>query len=73
MAYKCVKCGATTGSSTRPLNGTCNKGGGHRWVANNNQTSRRWRCSKCGATTSSQSHPTLGVCNKGGGHSWHLA
>jgi DNA-directed RNA polymerase subunit RPC12/RpoP len=72
MAYKCIKCGMTSGSQHRPINGSCGKGGGHRWVANNNRESRRWQCGKCGATQSSSSHPLVGRCPRGGGHTWHL-
>ena len=47
--YKCTKCGNTTWSSERPLNGTCSKGGGHTWWKRPaNAKSVRWRCVKCG-------------------------
>lgn len=72
MAYKCIKCGMGISSSTRPLNGNCSKGGGHRWVKNDNRTSRPWRCGKCGMGITSSSHPLVGRCSKGGGHQWHL-
>jgi len=40
--FKCVKCNQSYTGPSRPLIGSCSKGGGHRWVSDNNQTSRKW-------------------------------
>ena len=69
--YKCTKCGTTSLSSRRPLNGTCSKGGGHTWWKRPaNPKYVNWRCSKCGNNSLSSDHPLKGTCPKGGGHSW---
>ena len=68
--FKCIKCGNGMTTGSRPVAGTCSKGGSHRWVKDDNTVSRRWKCSKCGMVTSTSSHPLVGSCSKGGGHSW---
>ncbi|MBW5382311.1 hypothetical protein [Brachyspira pilosicoli] len=69
--YMCTKCGRVTVSTTRPLNGTCSKGGGHTWWKKPaNAKSVRWQCKKCGRTTVSINHPLKPGCSKGGMHSW---
>ena len=68
LRYKCIKCGTSQSSSSHPLIGTCNKGGGHEWIIDDGK-SKRYKCIKCG-TGQSGSHPLVGTCNKGGGHQW---
>lgn len=71
--FKCIKCGMGGSYASRPVIGTCSKGGGHRWVSDENRTPKRWKCSKCGRLTSGVSHPLVSSCSKGGGHSWRKA
>jgi ribosomal protein L37AE/L43A len=70
--WKCTKCGLVTSGINRPLTGVCNKGGGHRWTANNSNTPKLWYCAKCGVVTSAANRPNVGVCTKGGRHTWRV-
>jgi rubrerythrin len=70
--WRCTKCGMVTSGINKPLVGTCSKGGGHRWTANNSVTSKFWYCTKCGITTTSANRPNDSPCSKGGHHTWRI-
>jgi DNA-directed RNA polymerase subunit RPC12/RpoP len=69
MAYRCSKCGYSSTSPTKPLAGTCPKGGGHSWSVSGT-TTVRWRCNKCGNSTMGPNRPLPSPCNRGGNHTW---
>ena len=67
--YQCVKCGNRNSASSHPLIGTCSKGGGHEWVADDGAR-KDYKCIKCGNRFSGNSQPLVGNCSKGGEHKW---
>jgi rubrerythrin len=69
--WRCSKCGYSMPSINKPLVGSCPRGGGHSWHAQNpGGTTHIWRCGKCGSSITGANRPLDRPCPRGGKCSW---